>query len=136
MSGAFVGTDLWDNPFATKEDKDWAQNTLKFKWRNNNGAVAGKIKSVPSPFESIQGNYEYFNELNSESYVVEHPDAIEPSGENSFTIFRYSENNLSAGTFYKGETYSTCILGFPIESVKEQEKRNELVKQILEVMEF
>ena len=136
VSGAFVGTDLWDNPFATKEDKDWAQNTLKFKWRNNNGAVAGKIKSVPSPFESIQGNYEYFNELNSESYVVEHPDAIEPSGENSFTIFRYSENNLSAGTFYKGETYSTCILGFPIESVKEQEKRNELVKQILGVMEF
>ncbi len=135
VSGDFVGSDFWDNPFATKEDKDWAQNTLKYKWRNNNGAVGGKIKAVSSPFESIQGNFEYYNELNSESYVVEHPDAIEPVGDNSFTVFRYSENNLSAGTFYKGKTYSTCILGFPIESVKEQEKRNELVKQILEAME-
>lgn len=135
VSGAFVGTDLWDNPNATKADKDWAQNTLKFKWRNNNGAVAGKIKAVPSPFASITGNYEYFNELNSESYVVEHPDAIEPVGENAFTVFRYSENNLSAGTFYKGEKYNTCILGFPIESVKKQKMRNELVRQVLEAME-
>lgn len=134
VSGAFVGTDLWDNPFANKEDKEWAQNTLKYKWRNNNGAVTGKIKSVTSPFKNIEGNYEYYNQLNSESYVVENPDAIEPVGDNSFTVFRYSENNLSAGTFYKGERYNTCILGFPIESVKEQEKRNKLVKGILEEM--
>ncbi len=135
VSGAFVGTDLWDNPNATKADKDWAQNTLKYKWRNNNGAVAGKIKAVPSPFAFITGNYEYFNELNSESYVVEHPDAIEPVGENAFTVFRYSENNLSAGTLYKGEKYNTCILGFPVESVKKQDKINELLKNILEAME-
>lgn len=135
VSGAFVGTDLWDNPRATKADKDWAQNTLKYKWRNNNGAVTGKIKAVASPFETIKGKYEYYNELNSESYVVENPDAIEPVGDNSFTVFRYSENNLSAGTLYKGNNYKTCILGFPIESIKEQEKRNELVKQILDAME-
>ncbi len=135
VSGAFVGTDLWENPRATKEDKDWAQNTLKFKWRNNNGAVTGKIKAVASPFESIKGKYKYYNELNSKGYVVEHPDAVEPADENSFTVFRYSENNLSAGTFYKGETYSTCILGFPIESITEQSQRNELVKGILKAME-
>lgn len=135
VSGAFVGTDLWDNPNATKSDKDWAQNTLKFKWRNKNGGVTGKIKAVPSPFAGITGNYEYFNELNSESYVVEHPDAIEPADENAYTVFRYSENNLSAGTIYQGEKYSTCILGFPIESVKTQGMRNQLVRQILEAME-
>lgn len=132
VSGAFVGTDLWENPRATKEDKDWAQNTLKFKWRNNNGAVTGQIKAAQSPFTYIKGNYEYFNELNSESYVVEHPDAIEPASSNAFTVFRYSENNMSAGVLYKGDTYSTCVLGFPIEALKRQKKRNELVKQILE----
>ncbi len=62
--------------------------------------------------------------------MVENPDAIEPADKNAFTIFRYSENNLSAGVLYKGETYSTCILGFPIEAVKGQDKRNELIKQI------
>ncbi|MFY9597024.1 MAG: hypothetical protein WAP53_01315, partial [Dysgonamonadaceae bacterium] len=70
-----------------------------------------------------------------ESYVVENPDAIEPADENAFTVFRYSENNLSAGIVYKGKKYSTCILGFPLESVKRQDKRNELVDGILTAME-
>lgn len=134
VSGAFVGTDFWDNPFATDADKTWARQTLKYKWRNNNGAVTGHIKAVASPFRSIVGKYNYFNTLNSESYVVENPDAIEPVDNRGFTVFRYSENNLSAGVFYKGNTYSACILGFPIESIKGQQNRNRLLKGILEAM--
>ncbi|HBK31058.1 MAG TPA: hypothetical protein DDZ78_05465, partial [Porphyromonadaceae bacterium] len=79
-------------------------------------------------------SYKYYNELNSESYVVENPDAVEPAGKNAYTVFRYSENNLSAGTLYNGDAYSTCVLGFPIESVKEQAKRDELLKGILQAM--
>ncbi len=135
VSGAFVGTDLWDNQFADTADKEWAESTLKYKWRNNYGAVTGKVKSVASPFKSLTGDYNYYHELNSESYVVENPDAIEPVGDNAFTVYRYTENNLSAGTFFKGNRYSTCILGFPIESVKEESKRNELIKGIVEEME-
>lgn len=134
VSGAFVGTDLWDNPNASIEDKNWAQNTLKFKWRNNYGGVTGKIKAVESPYKSINGNYEYYNELNSISYVVENPDAIEPVGEEAHTIYRYSENNLSAGVIYKGNKYNSCILGFPIESLKSQDQRNELMGNIIDVM--
>lgn len=136
VSGAFVGTDLWDNPRASKADRDWAQNVLKYKWRNNYGGVTGQVKTVASPFESITGNYTYYNELNSESYVVENPDAIEPADNSAFTVFRYTENNLSAGTLYKGENYSTCILGFPIESIKGQHNRNLLIKGILEAMDL
>ncbi|MDD2911087.1 MAG: fibronectin type III domain-containing protein, partial [Petrimonas sp.] len=135
VSGAFVGTDLWDNPYATKEDREWAQNTLKYKWRNNNGAVTGHIKAVPSPFPSLTGHYQYYHELNSESYVVEHPDAIEPADNHAFTVFRYSENNLSAGILYKGEKYGTCILGFPVESIRDQESRNRLIKNIMKAWE-
>jgi len=135
VSGAFVGTDLWDNPYAAKEDREWAQETLKYTWRNNNGAVTGRIKAVPSPFPAIEGKYTYFHELNSESYTVEHPDAIEPADENAFTIFRYTENNLSAGVLYQGEKYNSCILGFPIEAIKGQENRNRLVKGLMESWE-
>jgi hypothetical protein len=135
ISGAFVGTDLWQNPHATLADRDWALQTLKFKWRNNNAAVTGQIKAVPSPFSAIQGNYNYYNELNSECYVVENPDALEPVDVNAFTIFRYTENNLSAGVLYKGAVYDTCILGFPIEAVKTQEKRNELIQRIMNVFD-
>ncbi|MEA4917433.1 xanthan lyase [Proteiniphilum sp.] len=134
ISGAFVGTDLWDNPYATVEDREWAQNILKYKWRNNHGAVTGQIKAIASPFPSVQGNWSYYNTLNSESYVVEYPDAIEPAHENAFTVFRYSENNLSGGVIYKGEKYSTAILGFPIEAVKGKDDRNKLVKGLLEAL--
>lgn len=133
ISGAFVGTDLWDNSLASPEDRDWAVNTLKYKWRNNYGGVTGKIKSVPSPFHSITGDFNYFNTLNSKGYVVENPDAIEPANDNAFTIFRYSENNLSAGVLYEGEDYKSCILGFPIESITEQNNINKLIKNIMEV---
>ena len=135
VSGAFVGTDFWDNPFADDADRKWAENTLQYKWRNNNGAVTGRVKSVASPFKSLSGEYNYYNELNSESYVVENPDAIEPANDNAYTIFRYSENNLSAGVFYRGKQYNTCGLGFPIESVKDDSKRNSLIKGIMEAME-
>lgn len=134
VSGAFVGTDLWDNPHASAEDREWAQHTLKYKWRNNYGAVTGQIKAVASPFPAVQGNWNYYNTLNSESYVVEYPDAIEPVGENAFTVFRYSENNLSAGVIYKGEEYSTAVLGFPIESIKGNEDRTRLVKGLVDSM--
>lgn len=131
VSGAFVGTDLWDNPSADIKDKDWAQNTLKYKWRNNYGGVAGDIKSVPSPFHSINSNFKYFNTLNSKGYVVENPDAIEPANDNAFTIFRYSENNLSAGILFKGDDYNSCVLGFPIESITDQSSINKLIKNIM-----
>lgn len=135
VSGAFVGTDLWDNQFADIADKEWAEGTLKYKWRNNYGGVTGRVKSVTSPFKSIEGNFNYYNELNSESYVVENPDAIEPVGEKAYTIYRYTENNFSAGTFYKGDQYKTCILGFPIESIKDQNMRTDLIKGIVKAME-
>lgn len=135
VSGSFVGTDLWDNEFADDADRKWAESILKYKWRNNYGAVMGKIKSVASPFKSLVGEYNYYNELNSESYVVENPDAIEPVGDNAYTVYRYIENNLSAGTLYKGNKYNTCILGFPIESVKNESKRKELIRGIVEAME-
>ena len=130
VSGSFVGTDLWDNSYATEEDRTWAKETLKFRWRNNNGAVTGRIKAVHSPFPIIKGDYSYYNTLNSESYVVENPDAIIPADERAFTILRYSENNFSAGILYRGNQYNTCILGFPIESLRGQDERERLIKQI------
>jgi serine/threonine-protein kinase RIO1 len=85
---------------------------------------------VHSPFPTIKGDYSYYNTLNSESYVVENPDAIIPADERAFTILRYSENNFSAGILYRGNQYNTCILGFPIESLRGQDERERLIKQI------
>ena len=132
VSGAFVGTDLWDNRLAIAEeaDKKFAMDILKYKWRVGQAAIMGKVKSVDSPFASLNGNYSYYNELNPNSYIVEAPDAIEPATKDAHTIMRYSENNLSAGVAYKG-AYKTCVLGFPFESVRTGSERDALMKAVL-----
>ena len=45
------------------------------------------------------------------------PDALVPASKEAFTIFRYRDNNISAGVAYKGD-YKTVCLGFPIEAVR------------------
>lgn len=132
ISGAYVGTDLWDNRLApTKEaDKKFATEVLKYKWRTGQAAIEGKVKCVPSPFPAIAGNYTYYNKPNADSYVVESPDAIEPANKEAYTIMRYSENNLSAGIAYKG-AYKSCVLGFPFESLRTNSERSNLMKAIL-----
>ena len=132
VSGAFVGTDLWDNRLATPEeaDKKFATDVLKYKWRVGQAALKGKVKSVASPFPLLTGNYTYHNELNEESYVVEAPDAIEPASKDAYTVMRYSENNLSAGVAYQGD-YKTYIMGFPFETIRTEAERETLMKAIL-----
>ena len=132
VSGAFVGTDLWDNRLATPEeaDKKFATDVLKYKWRVGQAALKGKVKSVASPFPMLTGNYTYHNELNEESYVVEAPDAIEPASKDAYTVMRYSENNLSAGVAYQGN-YKTYIMGFPFETIRTEAERETLMKAIL-----
>lgn len=133
VSGAYVGSDLWDNRYAPSEEDDcrFATQVLKYKWRAGRAAAEGKVKSVASPFAAFTGNYTFHNTLNEESYAVESPDAIEPATEGAYTIMRYSENNLSAGVAYAG-AYKTCVLGFPFESLRTAAEREALMKAILE----
>ena len=132
VSGSFVGSDLWANPHfaASEEDKQFAQEVLKYKWRTGKAAVSGKVKGVISPVDLKVGNYSYSNTLNEKMYMVEAPDAIEPSDKQAYTVMRYSENNLSAGVAYQGD-YRTFVMGFPFETIQSVEKRNELMGRIL-----
>lgn len=132
VSGAFVATDLWDNRNVPmlKNDTAFAMNTLKYKWLVGQAAITGKIEAVTSPFDMFSGNYLYYNKPNNESYVVESPDGILPASDDAFTIFRYTENGISAGVAYNG-SYKSCVLGFPFESIKTNAGRNELMEEIL-----
>ena len=132
-SGSYVATDLWCNPLvpSAKEDRDFAQNVLHYKWRNNRAARTGLVKSVDSPAKQFTGDYNYYNTLNAESYVVESPDGIEPADNEGCTIMRYTENNLSAAVAWSGK-YRAVTLGFPFESIKNEASRKELMHQVLQ----
>lgn len=133
VSGAFVGSDLWDTEHISKADQTFASEVLKYKWRVGRAAIEGNVKSVASPFTQLEGNYSFHQQLNTDMYVVESPDAIEPVGEHSHTIMRYFENNLSAAIAY-ADQYKTMVVGFPFETIKEEKERIAFMKNILEFM--
>jgi hypothetical protein len=57
---------------------------------------------------------------------VEGADALEPFDSTATTLFRYSENNMSAGVAYLGE-YGVVSLGFPFETIVVPEMRDEIM---------
>lgn len=134
VSGAFVGSDLWDAEKVDKEGQQFASQVLKYKWRVGRAAIEGNVKSVASPFEQLAGKYAFSQQLNTEMYVVESPDAVEPVGEGSHTVMRYAENNLSAAIASSAQGYKTMVLGFPIETIEGEVSRTEMMKNILDFM--
>lgn len=136
-SGAFVGSDLWDNRVAEsrKEDQLFATEILKYKWRVGQAARRGEVKCVDTRMGTTGERYTFCHQLDSERYVVESPDAIEPACPEASTVLRYAENNLSAAVAYRGNDYRTCILGFPIESLQDKEQVERLMRNIMNFME-
>ena len=139
VSGSYVGTDLWQNPLtlANKEDQDFAQRILKYKWRDNKAALEGNIRYVASPLTEDQLHLTYYNKPNEDSYVVESPDAIDPADACAYTAFRYTENNLSAGIVFGGnesDRWRSVVLGFPFEAVTDSADRDVLMRKILQYL--
>jgi len=133
VSGAYIGADMWDAPFSRETDKQFTQEILKYRWRTGHAAVTGNVKSVRSPIVQFKGEYQFYQQLNRVFYAVESPDAIEPAGEGSYTVFRYSENNMSAGIAFSGD-YKVCALGFPFEAIQNESERDRLMLNVLVFM--
>ena len=94
--------------------------------------MSGRVKPAASPFARFgKLNLEYYHTLNAQCYAVESPDGIEPFGKGSYTIQRYGENNIGAGIFYRGDTYSTCVLGYPFETICAEADRDALMEAVL-----
>ncbi len=137
VSGSYVATDLWDNPYSSKEtadkDKAFAKEVLGYNWRVGQASVTGDAYEVQSRFKSFDGGrFDFYNTLNADSYAVESPDsffAVNP--DKGATIIRYGENNLIAGVACDMGAYKTTVIGFPFEAIKGANSRDILMKQIL-----
>jgi hypothetical protein len=131
LSGAYVGSDLCESAKPLREDRQFIESVLKYKFRTSQASVGGNVKIVSSPFKQFKkADISYFDQPNPTSYYVPSPDAIEPVGEGSFSICRYTENNLSAGVAFAGN-YKTCIFGFPFETIQSEKERSKLMESVL-----
>ena len=127
ISGAYVGSDLF---FSMDSNKiKFAEKFLKYDWDSDHASKTGKVHSSNLAF--LPGiNFAFNVELNDSIYAVEAPDAIIPTDE-SENILRYSENEFSAGVAFK-KNYGVVVFGFPFETILSREKREQIMKAILQ----
>ena len=132
MTGSYVGSDqiVQGDSTAIK----FAARTLHFLPRTGHAVRSGNVYSTDYTKASFTGAFDFNTGFSKAVYTVEAPDAIEPAGKGANCSFRYSENNSSAGVSYKG-TYRTVILGFPFETVTNENQRDILMEQVLNFLE-
>ena len=141
VSGAYIGTDIWDQIYPYQKDKEsvaaakkFAQNVLGFKWAANSASRFGKVRYLRNEVltELPAGGLEICNEINSEQYCVESPDGILPGVKTATSFMRYADSGISAGICNEGKGYRTVCLGFPIEALESEENINDIITLTLE----
>lgn len=128
LSGAYIGTDMVENDDSIAIR--FARDVLGFQWRTNFATKTGDVEAtdqIPSSFpRHISFNTVYLPGI----YTVEAPDAIEPAGEDSWRIYRYSSNLTSAGVIKSGR-HRVVTLGFPFETIVSPDQRLLLMRQVM-----
>ena len=134
VSGADVATDLWNRYEIDEEAQKFATEVLKYKWMTDLAAKNGAVKATQSPYD-FKNSYTFHTTPNSAVYCVESPDGIVPASKDAWTIFRYSDNNISAGVAYKG-SYNSVVLGFPIETLQSEEQIRSIINEVIKFFEY
>ncbi|MFO7370007.1 MAG: xanthan lyase [Bacteroidales bacterium] len=129
VSGAHIGADMIENNDSTA--MRFARDVLRFTWRTGHATQAGQVYATDRGRDrNIFPEEIGFNtQSHAPVYRVESPDAIEPCN-GAFRICRYLSGNCSAGTAYEG-SYRTVVLGFPFETITDEQQRNLLIKNIM-----
>lgn len=132
ISGAYVGSELFFNEDRTPKGRKhpdvlFGKNILHMIGRTDYADLSGEVYSTNKLFKEFN-HLKYSKRSESDMYIVESPDAIEPFGDDSNQICRYKSNNKGAGITYKNQL---IILGFPFESILNEEKRILLMEEFL-----
>ncbi len=130
VSGAYAGSDLLSHQ--NPRDVLFAKKWLRIEKAVDHAARLGLVKPALRDTLFKLPEFKFNTNYHPQIYQVESPDAIYPMGD-ARTCLRYSENGFSAGVAFKG-AFRTITLGFPMETILNENLRNELMKQALKFL--
>ena len=143
VSGANIGTDVWDSVFPVKTDStfransmDFVQKTLGYKWICNYASKSARVSPVPEYLcgfgtGGLSGELCFANRPNSRIYCVETPDGIAPASDAARSFLLYSDTKISAGVCYDAGNYRAVSIGFPIETIIQPEAIYDIISSSL-----
>lgn len=143
VSGANIGTDVWDGIYPVHKDstytamtKAFVEETLGYRWMTNYASRCATVcPKNNSLLKQDSGKISFRKDRNPVIYNVETPDGIVPSCDKAQAFLRYSDTNISAGTCFEGEGYRTVCIGFPIEVITEDSQIESLIKDIMKFLD-
>ena len=121
-SGAYVGTDL-----SSDDDRLFARSILKYDF----------AESLPT--DSLSGltgmstSFDIYRTFNEKRYRVSSVDCIQPT-EGAFCPLIYTPTQKSAAVAYNGTDYRAFTLGFPLESIIDDETRIAVLRGIIQFL--
>ena len=143
VSGANIGTDLWDRVYPVEPDslyqaegRRFAEQVLGFTRVTDQACNNGTVKAACSKeLSGIPDILRYRDTMNEEAYWVGNPDGIKPSDSRGGIFLRYADTDISAGIWSRRRGYNTVCLGFPLETICSVEDLNALMKASLDFLE-
>ena len=117
VSGAYVGSDMQET-----EERQFLSDVLKCQY-------AGRYTDTNSTVTGLGTAIHFWNRLNGEHYAAVSSDVLLPVG-SAYIAMQYADGQ-DAAVAYKGTDYSAFTMGFPFECIKDEKKRNSIMRGIL-----
>lgn len=133
VSGSYLLTDLWHAPTATADDRAFAEEVLHVRFGGNMATRRGDVYAPATIFSRKELTLQFNTELSEDIYSVESPEVVTPVGDDAFIALRYKANAQSAAVA-SGGTQPTLVIGFPIETIKDEKERNKLISSALKFL--
>jgi hypothetical protein len=117
VSGAYVGSDMQGI-----DEQQFLANVLKCRY-------AGRYTDANGTVTGLGTAIQYWNRLNSDHYAAVSTDVLLPVG-SAYIAMQYADGQ-DAAIAYKGTDYSAFTMGFPFECIKDEKKRNSIMRGLL-----
>ena len=143
VSGANIGTDVWDGIYPVHKDSaysvstmEFVEKTLGYRWMTNYASRSATVKAKNNTAMVLnESEIAFHKKRNPLIYCVETPDGIVPSCDRSQSFLRYTDTNIPAGTCFEGNGYKAVCIGFPIEVITEEKQIESLIKDIMKFLD-
>ena len=119
VSGAYLGNDMQE-----PDSRRFLEDVLKIKYQ---GYDADSLQR-----DTIRGlgvEFTFYRHLNERHYATEHPEILEAVYP-AFSAMKYADD-YSACVAYSGTDYKAITMGFPLECIKDEPKRNSIMRGLL-----
>ena len=119
VSGSYVGADM-----TMPADRKYLEQVMKCNYQGTNADSLAR-----DTIEGLGTTFTFYRQLNDIHYAATHPDVLQPVAP-AFPAMTYADG-YPACVAYDGTDYKAMTLGFPFECIKEEHKREVIMKGIL-----